>query len=183
MSLSPSQARALLNVAHKSIQSGLAEKGPFKPNLDDFDPALREIRTSFVTLNIGGRLRGCIGGLVAAMPLVSDTAQHAYAAANSDPRFTPLTAAEYPNIEMHISILTPSTPIEFSGDKDLLTKLQPGKDGLIIELGARRGTFLPSVWEQLPDPAEFLGHLKVKAGIAAGEQAYRAFRYMTESIR
>ncbi len=182
MSLNTLQARTLLDVANKSIQDGFHKKRSFTPNPADFDPALREIRSSFVTLNIDGRLRGCIGGLVATMPLVADTAKHAFAAANSDPRFPALTVGEFPQVEMHISILTPSTPIEFSGDADLLEKLRPGTDGLIIELGALRGTFLPSVWKQLPDPVEFLRHLKAKAGMAPTEQAYRAARYTTQSI-
>jgi len=149
----------------------------------DYDESLQAIRASFVTLNIEGRLRGCIGALEARMPLVADVAEHAFAAAFRDPRFPPVSESELSSIHIHISILTPSSPIDFEDEADLLRQLRPGEDGLIIAKGNRRATFLPSVWESLPDKAQFLQHLKQKAGIDDdSDDPLQAWRYTTESI-
>jgi AmmeMemoRadiSam system protein A len=119
-----------------------------------------------VTLEIGGELRGCIGTLKARRPLVVEVAHMARAAAMEDPRFPPLARAELGAVQISISVLSVPAPLEFASEADLLAKLRPGVDGLILREGYRSGTFLPSVWDKLPAPADFLRQLKRKAGLA-----------------
>jgi AmmeMemoRadiSam system protein A len=119
-----------------------------------------------VTLEKSGRLRGCIGSLQAHQPLVQDLAQNAYRAGFKDPRFPPITPEELPDISASISILSAPEQMLFQDEEDLLAQLVPGVDGLILQDGPRRATFLPQVWEQLPDPKQFISHLKRKAGMA-----------------
>ena len=121
----------------------------------------------FVTLTLNGQLRGCIGSLEAHRALGEDLRSNALAAALRDPRFPPLTAAELPVICIEVSLLGEPQPLTFMGEADALAKLRPGIDGVILTAGGRRATFLPQVWEQLPDPAEFIGRLKQKAGLPA----------------
>jgi len=182
--LTPAQGETLLDVARRSIAHGLVHGRPLAVEPDDYDEALRAVRASFVTLNLCGQLRGCIGALEAGMPLVVDVTEHAFAAAFRDPRFAPLSEPEFRDVDLHISVLTPSTPIDFDDEADLLRQLRPGEDGLIIAKGARRATFLPSVWATLPDPVRFLSHLKLKARIDDDDprEPLRAWRYTTESI-
>ncbi len=173
----------LLEVARRSIEHGLVEHQPLAVDPADFPPPLRAERASFVTLSREGRLRGCIGALEARVPLVRDVAQHAYGAAFQDPRFQPVQPHELGDLDIHISILTPNEPLVFTDEADLLAQLRPGRDGLIIAKGPRRATFLPSVWESLPDPHGFLAHLKLKAGISDADPApLQAWRYTTESF-
>jgi AmmeMemoRadiSam system protein A len=134
----------------------------------DYSANLQQHGASFVTLTIQGALRGCIGTLEAYQPLVLDVVDHAAAAAIEDYRFSPVSPAEIQMIAIEISILTPPTRLEYSSPSDLMKKLNPGEDGVIIRDGRQRATFLPQVWEQLPDPGEFLTHLCQKMG-AAGE--------------
>ena len=180
--LTAAQGETLLGIARDSIGHGLDAGDPMVAS--NYERALQAVRASFVTLNIEDRLRGCIGALEAKRPLVEDVAAHAFAAAFQDPRFPRLTHSEFPRLDIHISILTPSEPIQFDGETDLLGKLRPGIDGLIIAQGGRRATFLPSVWESLPDPAQFLAHLKLKAGLGdrTSTEPLQAWRYTTESV-
>ncbi len=182
--LSVAQGETLLRLARDSIAYGLSEGKPLPVRAEDYEQVLREVRASFVTLHLEGQLRGCIGALAARLPLVEDVAEHAFAAAFRDPRFPPLTEGELPQVDLHISILTPSEPMSIADEADLLRQLRPGVDGLIIAKGGKRATFLPSVWESLPDPAQFLAHLKIKAGIgeAENDESLKAWRYTTESI-
>lgn len=122
---------------------------------------------SFVTLTIEGRLRGCIGTLEAHRELVLDVHNNALSAAFRDPRFPPLTASEYDRTRVEVSVLTPPVPFPVADEADALARLRPGVDGVILTAGRHRATFLPQVWDQLPDPAEFLAHLKRKAGLPA----------------
>ena len=147
-------------------------------------PPLAQPGASFVTINLNGQLRGCIGSLQAIRPLAEDISFNAYAAAFLDHRFAPLGENEQDQIRLHLSLLTPVTPIVFSSQQNLLAQIVPGEDGLILEEGGRRGTFLPSVWESLPSPEQFLGHLKLKAGLPADywSPTLRVYRYHTESI-
>ncbi|MCB1924680.1 MAG: AmmeMemoRadiSam system protein A [Gammaproteobacteria bacterium] len=174
----------LIGVARDSIAHGLAHGRPLAVLVSEYPPALKAMRASFVTLQIGGALRGCIGHLEAVQPLVVDVAENAFAAAFRDPRFPALTAREWPDVEVHLSILTPAQPITFVDEPDLLAQLRPGEDGLILEDGPNRGTFLPSVWESLPDAGQFLTQLKRKAGLAANHwsEQLRIYRYGTESF-
>ena len=126
---------------------------------------LRSIGASFVTLTLRARLRGCIGTLRAARTLLDDVRHNAVAAAFSDPRFKPLTQEEYGEISVEVSVLSPLAPMHFSDERDALGQLRAGVDGLVFEYGHHRSTFLPQVWDTYRDPAEFLGHLRYKAGL------------------
>jgi AmmeMemoRadiSam system protein A len=172
----------LLKIARDSILHGLEAPGGNLSPLDDIPAELLEERATFVTLELGGRLRGCIGMLEACRPLAEDVARNARAAAFEDPRFPPVSRKEFVQLEIHISVLSPPEEIVFSSEADLLARLRPGIDGLILQEGYRRGTFLPSVWEELPEKEEFLDHLKLKAGLpgAYWSDTLRVFRYTTE---
>ena len=184
MSLNKEHQQRLLDLAKSSIQQGLQTGRPLKINLADFPVELTELRATFVTLQKHHQLRGCIGKLEATRPLAEDIAENAFLAAFRDPRFPPLADDELGKLEIHLSILTPAEPVSFTSEKDLITQLRPGIDGLILEEGHQRGTFLPSVWEQLPEPEQFLRHLKQKAGLPPDQwsENIRIFRYRTEMI-
>lgn len=120
---------------------------------------------TFVTLTQRGELRGCIGTLIAERPLHEDVTSNARAAAFSDPRFAPVTRHELTDLSVEVSLLSPIEPVEYESESRLLALLRPGIDGVLLEYGRQRGTFLPQVWEQLPEPKAFLAHLKRKAGL------------------
>jgi AmmeMemoRadiSam system protein A len=128
---------------------------------------LLEPGASFVTLTQQGELRGCIGTLEARRPLLIDVKANAVAAAFHDPRFSPLIAAELEHTEIEVSLLSAMQPLTFASEAEAMAQLRPGVDGVVFEFGARRSTFLPQVWEQLPEPDEFIAHLKRKAGLPA----------------
>jgi len=175
----------LLEIARTSIANGLTQAHALSIKLKNYSPALQAQRASFVTLHINQQLRGCIGSLEAHRPLVNDVAENAFAAAFRDPRFAPVSEREFDQLEYHISILSPTEALMFESENDLLKKLRPGVDGLVLNEQGRRGTFLPSVWEQLPDPRQFLAQLKVKAGLSADywSDSIRVERYTVEDIR
>jgi hypothetical protein len=181
--LTPADKEQLLAVAVRAIDRGLHGER-FAPRVADYPPALAVPRATFVTLHVATRLRGCIGTLEARRALVEDVSANAYAAAFEDPRFPALTRAEYPRLDIHISMLTAPQPLPVASEAELLAQLRPFVDGLILSEGARRGTFLPSVWEQLSDPREFLRHLKRKAGLPDDywSAAIEVQRYTAESI-
>ncbi len=166
MKLTDEQRNLLKSIARESIQSGLVNGQPLRVNLDRLDEPLREPAATFVTLNLHGRLRGCIGSLQAVRPLAEDVAHNAFAAAFQDYRFPPLTAEEFPDIDIHISLLSEPEPMAVESEEELLAKLRPGKDGLILEDGPYRSTFLPQVWETLPEPERFVSELRMKAGLS-----------------
>lgn len=174
----------LRNVAKEAIAYGLEYGGHMPVDTSRYPLALRKPGASFVTLKKYGELRGCIGSLEAYQPLVEDIAHNAYAAAFSDPRFPSLSESELAELDIHISVLTPAVPMQFTSQADLLQQIQPGIDGLVLEDGRHRGTFLPAVWEQLPDAAQFLQHLKLKAGLPADywSDSIKISRYTTESF-
>lgn len=180
----PSQRCQLLDVARRSIQQGLQTGRAFKPDPAEYDRELYTHRACFVTLTINTQLRGCIGHLQAIQPLVADVAENAYSAAFQDNRFPSLTLAEWQKVEIHISVLSLPQQLSFTSEEDLLQQIQPGTDGLILEDGYHRGTFLPSVWEQLPQKEAFFSHLKTKAGLPANywSDNIRVSRYTTESF-
>ncbi len=182
--LSPRDRETLLEIARRSIRHGLDEGTPLEVRPDDYEPALSAIRACFVTLERGGMLRGCIGHLEATQTLVEDVAENAYSAAFRDPRFPPLSDPEFDDLQLHISVLTPAEPLACESQADLLRQMRPLRDGLILAEGPHRGTFLPSVWEQLPDPRDFLRHLKRKAGLPDDywSDSLKVYRYETESF-
>lgn len=176
----------LLQVAKSSIEYGLSHRNPPVLEIEVYPAELQCQRATFVTLEIEQKLRGCIGILEATRPLVLDIAHHAHAAAFKDPRFSPVSDAEFNQLSISISILSPSQEIIFTSQDDLVAQLQPGIDGLILEEGAaHRGTFLPTVWNSLPKPYDFLQQLKKKAGLPVDywSDSLRIYRYTTESIR
>jgi AmmeMemoRadiSam system protein A len=130
-------------------------------------PELLKNSATFVTLTQNGQLRGCIGSLQAYRPLLDDIRENACNAAFRDPRFKPLSADELPITHVEVSLLTPAETMQFSSEADALAQLRPNIDGIIFSAGNRRSTFLPQVWEQLPKPADFMAHLKQKAGLPA----------------
>ncbi|MGH8582611.1 MAG: AmmeMemoRadiSam system protein A [Gammaproteobacteria bacterium] len=181
--LGPELGRVLVTLAKSSIERGLESHSKPAADLDDYPPQLRLARASFVTLTLGQELRGCIGSTEAHRPLAIDVFENALAAAFHDPRFAPLRREELPGLGVSVSVLSPLSPLRFSGEPALLAQLRPGIDGLLIEQGQERATYLPAVWAQLPEPALFLRELKRKAGIAVGgTQALRAWRYTVESF-
>ena len=179
----PAERETLLALARASIRAGLGGER-LRVAVEEFAPALAEQRASFVTLNLSGRLRGCMGTLEARRALVLEVVEMAHAAAYRDPRFPALGVEEFERIELHISVLSPPQPLAFASEDELLGQLRPGIDGLILSERHARGTFLPSVWEQLPEPREFLARLKQKAGLGPDHwsDAIRVERYTTESI-
>lgn len=182
--LSKEDQQTCLQVARESIQHGLQQGTALRVNHHDYSIDLQQQLASFVTLHINEKLRGCIGALEAYQPLINDIAEHAYAAAFSDPRFTALDKNEFEQLDIEISVLGKPEPIIFENEEDLIKQIRPNIDGLIIEYGNNRGTFLPGVWEQLPDREEFLNHLKVKAGLPSQwwDNAAKISRYETFSF-
>lgn len=182
--LSGALRERLLEIAGESIKYGLTHGRPLTVDVTRYPAELQAQRASFVTLHVAGALRGCIGSLEAARPLIQDVAHNAYSAAFEDPRFPPVTVAEADRLDIHISVLTPAEPLSFASEHDLVAQLRPGVDGLILIEGARRGTFLPSVWDSLPEPRSFLRQLKVKAGLPEDywSQTLQVHRYTTESF-
>ncbi|PKM44170.1 MAG: AMMECR1 domain-containing protein [Gammaproteobacteria bacterium HGW-Gammaproteobacteria-1] len=182
--ISEKARRLLLDVAAESIRHGLDHGRPLTVCAADYPEELRVPRATFVTLHRHGELRGCIGMLEAVRPLVEDVAHNSYAAAFEDPRFAPLAAWELEGLDLHISVLSPPECMTCASEADLLQQLRPGIDGLILRDSHCRGTFLPSVWESLSDPCDFLRHLKRKAGLPADwwSDTLTVERYTTESF-
>jgi len=174
----------ILKVAADSVAHGLECGKPLEVDPANFPPPLRVPRAVFVTLMIGDRLRGCIGTLESLRPLIANTAEYAYAAAFRDSRFDPVTREESPRLHYHVSILSLPESLPCDSEADLIQKIRPGIDGLILEDGPCRGTFLPSVWEDLTNPAEFVRRLKLKAGMSelGWPKTIRVRRYTAQSI-
>jgi AmmeMemoRadiSam system protein A len=184
MSLNEAEKQQLLNLAAEAIRHGLRTGMRLAVNAADYNGILAAQHASFVTLERAGQLRGCMGALEAYRALVVDVAENAFLAAFRDPRFPALSAAELDGLDIHISILSPATDMHFSSEQELLQQIKPGVDGLILVDGRYRSTFLPSVWESLPEPVQFLRHLKQKAGLPAAywSDSLRVSRYTAEYI-
>jgi len=152
-------------MAREALEHGV--RGEKLPVLDKetLPEHLRDQGVSFVTLTIRGELRGCIGALEAYQPLVDDVREHAVAAALEDPRFSPVREDELSRIQIEVSRLTRPVPLKYKNAEDLLSHLRPHVDGVILKDGYRRATFLPQVWEKIPDPAEFMNNLCYKMGV------------------
>jgi hypothetical protein len=155
----------LLQLARGSIEHGLAHGEPLPVRCDQLPVALAELRATFTTLRLADELRGCCGTLEAARPLAADVVHSAFQAAFRDPRFAPLRAEELGTIRLEVAVLSPPVPLPVADEADLLDRLRPGIDGLIIHASGRRATFLPKVWESLPEPGQFLVQLRKKCGL------------------
>jgi hypothetical protein len=182
--LDPDDRSTLLATAGRSIQRGVKEQQPLRPEIEEHSSILQAPGASFVTLHLDERLRGCIGSLEARRALVVDVAEHAWAAAFEDPRFAPVSAEEASGLKIHISVLSEPVPVDCANEGELIARLRPGLDGLILEEGAHRATFLPSVWAELQDPHTFLRQLKSKASLPPHHwsETLRFYRYTTETF-
>ncbi len=163
--LTEDQGRLLLKVARQAIEQELFARKGEGADETTFPPVFRERRGTFVTLTENGQLRGCIGHIIPQETLIEGVQENAINAAFRDPRFHPLRPDEWKNVKIEVSILTDPKPLSYTDGKDLLAKLRPGIDGVIIKKGYHQATFLPQVWDQLPDKKEFLTHLCYKAGL------------------
>jgi uncharacterized protein len=162
--LSEQDRQTLLALAITSIERGL-EGERMRVRSADYSEPLRRRRASFVTVRVEQELRGCIGSIEPRRVLALDVAKNAYAAAFDDPRFSALTRVEFERLHVHISVLSTLEPVKFVSESDLIRQLRPGIDGVLLEAGSHRATYLPSVWESLSDPQVFLRELKRKAGL------------------
>lgn len=162
--LTDGEKQILLRLAREAMESAVCGK-KLPPLVDaSLTLRLRKQGASFVTLTINGGLRGCIGALEAYQPLAEDVREHAAAAALDDPRFPPVDQTELHRIKLEVSCLSKPQQLEYSTSEDLPAKLHPHIDGVILKNDFRRATFLPQVWEQIPDPEDFLDHLCAKMG-------------------
>lgn len=183
--LDDTDRRRLVETARYGVTFGL-EHGR-TPNIGlgaNLSPALTAKRASFVTLTLDGKLRGCIGSVIAHRPLLADVVDNAWKAAFSDHRFGPLTAEEAERMEVSVALLSTPRPVRFTDEGDLVRAVRPDQDGLIMQDEGRRGLFLPSVWSGIHEPARFVRHLKGKAGLPADHwsDTLRVFRFTTESF-
>ncbi len=186
--MNDAQQKQLLTLAREAIQYSLEQGQVLRVDKKQYPPELQQQGASFVTLQKSGELRGCIGTLQAYQSVVEDVVEHAHGAAFSDPRFPRVSLEELAEIHIEISLLTPQTPIPFESQAHLLEQLHPFKDGLSIE-GLTSGvptkaTFLPQVWESLPNPKEFINQLKRKAGLSIehSDNIVKAYRYQVLSF-
>ena len=184
MSYSSDEKSTLLRIALDSINSGLKRGVPARLDSGGYPAHLTAQRASFVTLKHGDTLRGCIGTLEARTSLVESIADNAYAAAFHDPRFAALSDSEVGELTIEVSVLSPLEPVAVASEQELLEKMLPGEAGWVLQDDGYRGTFLPSVWSSLRDPADYLRHLKIKAGLAPDywSETLEIWRYTTASF-
>ncbi|MFT5209891.1 MAG: AmmeMemoRadiSam system protein B/AmmeMemoRadiSam system protein A [Flavobacterium sp.] len=181
--LSTANRQQLLQVARQAIQHALTSRDKFNIDLGTVADNLKVPAASFVTINIDGQLRGCIGSLQAHRSLILDIANNAQSAAFRDPRFAALTIGEFQKITLHISVLSEPENMGILDFEGLLTRIRPGVDGIILEENGKRATYLPSVWEQLSEPKDFLRTLRQKAGLPPQNwHECRVQRYTTEEF-
>lgn len=182
----PDNQHDLPGLARASIAAGFGRGSPaLPPDLDTLTADFAAMAATFVTLSVAGSLRGCRGTLEATRPLVHDLWRNAWASAFDDPRFPPLERAELPTLQIDVSLLSALEPVPAWSESVLLEQLVPHVHGLVLEAGGQRATFLPKVWESLPEPARFLAELKVKAGLPrrGWPSALRAWRYTAERVK
>ena len=181
--LTEEEGKHLVETARKTIQEALFnpkdKSEPYAPS----SPKFQERRGTFVTITLNGRLRGCIGHIIPQESLLEGVRVNAMNAAFGDPRFPGLTKSEFEKIRVEVSILTAPKPLAYTDANDLLAKLKPGTDGLIIRKGYHQATFLPQVWEQLPNKKDFLTHLCLKAGLAGDAWAYDQLEVHTYQVQ
>jgi uncharacterized protein len=183
--LSAAEQQLLLQIARAALSAAAARQPAPSVQAASLPSALTARGACFVTLTEGGQLRGCIGGLHAERPLYADVQQHTAQAALNDPRFLPVTPAEVPAIAIEISVLTAPQPLAYTDAADLVHKLRPHVDGVVLSQGRRRATFLPQVWERAPEPEQFLDLLCDKLGLRPstwrrahlGVETYQVFNF------
>jgi AmmeMemoRadiSam system protein A len=184
-SFSPDDVDVLFQLADLGVREGLA--GRPAPVVDPaaLDAPLRQPRGVFVTLEVAGALNGCIGTVEPVQPVGAAVPRLAWSAAFNDLRLPALTAADYPDLEFKLSLMTPLEELPAASEQEVLSGLRPGVDGLVIRRGSATGTFLPAVWAKVPDPVEFLRHLELKAGLRPGQwpASMRAWRYQADEHR
>lgn len=175
---------ALLAIVKTALDSAVKKQELYQPKRDEFNDVLFNRGASFVTLEKNGRLRGCIGSVMPTNAIAVDLANNAFAAAMHDSRFKPVAEEELEDIDFSVSLLTSFEEIEFNSAEDLLSKITPDVDGLLIKDGERQGLFLPTVWEQIPDKQEFLSELKIKAGLSPSHWSknLQVFKFRTVEI-
>ena len=181
--LTEEEGRYLLSVARKTIEQKISNLEA-QVEFDSFDSnKFSEKRGTFVTLTIDDGLRGCIGNIIPQESLLDGVKANAINAAFRDPRFRPLSGKEWEKVKIEISILTDPKPLDYSNRKDLLEKMRPGTDGVILKKGYNQSTFLPQVWEQLPEKKEFLTHLCLKAGLDGNEWEKEKLEVLTYQVQ
>lgn len=162
--LSDDEKKTLLRIARRSLEAAVLGQPVPKLEPTEMTAGLQKLGASFVTLTIGGALRGCVGALEPYQSLAEDVSEHAIAAGLQDFRFPPVQPDELNQIDIEVSRLTAPQPLDYDTPQSLIERLRPGIDGVVLRDGMRRATFLPQVWEKLPDPVEFLEHLCAKMG-------------------
>ena len=182
--ITAAERQLLREIANESINTGLSDGYAYAPDCSQLTGNLLAPFGTFVTLTIQGELRGCIGCLQTTEPLAKSVANSAYSAAFGDRRFSKLSLDEKNLIEIEIAVLSEMQLIKAGDRQSLLNQLNPGKDGLLLEDGNHRSTFLPKVWEKLSDPEEFLQQLLLKAGLNKDywSDSMRFYRYHTVSF-
>lgn len=182
--LSASERTQLLQVAEQSIRMAVLEQRRWLPDPADFPPALQEPVAAFVTLERHGRLMGCVGTLAAIEPLAVTVADRARAAAQADPRFEGVRPGDLADLDVSVSVLSPPEPLAVNGYDQLIAAIRPGVDGVVIDADRYRATFLPAVWDDLPDREAFIAALWRKAGLSprAWPSGARASRYTAQYV-
>lgn len=175
----------LFQLADLGICEGLGGRPAPRVDPASLEPGLRQPRGVFVTLEVAGELNGCVGTVEPVAPVGSAVPRLAWAAAFDDPRLPALTAADYPDLDLKLSLMSPLEPIPAGSEADVLAHLRPGIDGLVLGAGPATATFLPAVWAKVPDPLVFLRHLEMKAGLRPGHwpAGMQAWRYQAEEHR
>ncbi len=176
------EKRLLLALARRALVEGVGGARLQPLDLESLPETLRQHGASFVTLTSQGELRGCVGTLEAYQSLAEDVREHALAAALNDYRFPPVRQEEVAGLEIEVSCLTPPRELEYETTDELPGLLRPGVDGVILYDDLRRATFLPQVWEKLPEPAQFLDHLCAKMGVEANLWRYKKLRILTYQV-
>lgn len=182
--LQEAEAALLLDLAEDAIVDGLQGRPLAAPDPAALPPALRERRGVFVTLTVNGELNGCIGTIEPDDPLGRAVGRYARSAAFADPRLPPLQPADVPSLTIEVSVLSPLAPIPATSRQEVLDRVRPGVDGLVLAAGSRQAVFLPAVWDKLPDAADFLDHLQRKAELPLGRwpDDMRAWRFTADKF-
>lgn len=178
-------AEVLLDIAELTLATALFGGRPTLPRVEQLPMSLRGRVGAFVTLTVAGELNGCIGNVEGVEPIGHAVARLALAAAFDDPRLPALRRVDYPDLTIELSLLSGLSSISAGSRADLLREVRPHRDGVVVAAGPRQGLFLPSVWEQLPSPDDFLDHLWIKAGLTPRTWPgdLRAFRFTAQRHR